>query len=306
MREPDRLNWLAPEIARDLAAADTNAFRLAGSGQSTVEMFGTACLISTPDAMPDGLESLLGQIHAHARACGIHPPSDVFHRTLAVGPGSEDAPVRVRGAGGASFEAREGGLAYGVDFAGGYSSGFFIDQRENRRRVRECRPSRALNCFAFTCSFSVAAAAVGAATVSVDLSKRSLARGRENFERNHLATTGHRFIADDVFDVLPRLARRGEKFDVIILDPPTFARGNGGRVFRAAEDFPRLIRLAVACAAPGARILVSTNCSRLTPAALARAVREAVPGAGIRPCPPPPDCAAGPAAVSAWVGAVES
>src|SRR4029077_8305013 len=106
----------------------------------------------------------------------------------------------------------------------GYSVGLFVDQRENRRYVREMEPKRLLNCFAYTCSFSVAAAAGGAQTVNVDLLKKNLARGRENFALNALSTADHRFIADDVRPVLRRLARRGEKFDMIILDPPTFSR----------------------------------------------------------------------------------
>jgi len=83
--------------------------------------------------------------------------------------------------------ALERTLRYGIDFAGGYSVGLFIDQRENRRFVRHISPRSLLNCFAYTCSFSVAAATVGAKTVSVDLSKRSLDRGRENFALNSLS-----------------------------------------------------------------------------------------------------------------------
>ena len=100
--------------------------------------------------------------------------------------------------------ATEGFLSYKIDFAAGYSVGLFIDQRENRRYVRQSKPKRLLNCFAYTCSFSVAAATVGAQTVSIDLSKKSLERGRENFALNSLSTTDHRFIADDVLTVMPR------------------------------------------------------------------------------------------------------
>src|SRR5207302_973405 len=120
--------------------------------------------------------------------------------------------------------AIENHLKYGIDFGAGYSVGLFVDQRENRRFVQQSKPKRLLNCFAYTCSFSVAAASVGATTVNVDLSKKSLERGRENFGLNSLATIDHRFIADDLIAVLPRLARKGEKFDMIILDPPTFSR----------------------------------------------------------------------------------
>src|SRR6266404_2746412 len=92
--------------------------------------------------------------------------------------------------------------AEGTDFGTGYSPVLFLEQREKRRYVRHITPKRLLNCFAYTCSFSVSAAYVGAATLNIDLSKKSLARGRENFALNCLPTIEHRFIADDVRAVL--------------------------------------------------------------------------------------------------------
>src|SRR5207249_11407282 len=93
-------------------------------------------------------------------------------------------------------------LKFSNDFGAGYSVGLFVDQRENRRFVRQAKPERLLNCFAYTCSFSVAAASAGAQTVNVDLSKKSLEHGRQNFVLNSLSTEGHKFIADDVRPVL--------------------------------------------------------------------------------------------------------
>jgi 23S rRNA (cytosine1962-C5)-methyltransferase len=159
--------------------------------------------------------------------------------------------------------AQEHFLQYKIDFAAGYSVGLFIDQRENRRYVRQIAPKRLLNCFAYTCSFSVAAASVGAETVNIDLSKKSLERGRENFALNSLPTINHRFISDDVLSVLPRLARKGEKFDVIILDPPTFSRSHRGKTFHVERDFEELLLLALEVVARDGRILLSTNCSSL-------------------------------------------
>src|SRR5436309_13553796 len=117
----------------------------------------------------------------------------------------------------------ERGLRFEIDFSGGYSVGLFIDQRENRSFVRKSAPKQMLNCFAYTCSFSLAAAIAGANTVSVDLSQKSLERGRRNFVLNNLPATGHHFIADDDFEVLPRLSRIGYKLDLIVSDPPTFS-----------------------------------------------------------------------------------
>src|SRR5262249_49283802 len=100
-------------------------------------------------------------------------------------------------------------------------------------------------------------------TFNIDLSKKYLARGRENFALNNLPTVDHRFIADDVRSVVPRLARRGERFDAIILDPPTFSRGPGAKSFQVEHDFERLLITALALAERDAHVLISTNCSAL-------------------------------------------
>src|SRR5439155_529469 len=93
--------------------------------------------------------------------------------------------------------------------------------------------------------------------------KRLLARGRQNFALNNLSTIDHRFITDDVRSVLPRLARKGEKFDSIILDPPTFSRSPEGKTFRVQDDLEGLLISALAVAKRDAHVLVSTNCSAL-------------------------------------------
>jgi len=164
--------------------------------------------------------------------------------------------------------ATERHLKFGIDFGTGYSPGLFLDQRENRRYVRHIAPRRLLNCFAYTCSFSISAACRGATTLNIDVSKKSLARGRENFALNNLPTIDHRFIADDVRAVLPRLARRGEKFEAIILDPPTFSRSPGAKRFQVEEDFEKLLIGALELAERDSHVLVSTNCSALREHAL--------------------------------------
>lgn len=254
------MTWLSPETMADLALEDTDCYRLASSPGCWVERFGAACLISYTAGMP------LGLIEKILRSS--EPPVEaIYARRLVQGPNETDAPMRVW-SGASDTEARflvkEAGLRYEVDFSVGYSCGLFLDQRKNRARVRSLKPGRVLNCFSFTCSFSVCGASAGAHTTSLDLSKQSLLRGRRNFAVNELTEAGHRFLADDVFDVLPRLARRGETFDVIILDPPTFSRGRGGRVFRVENDLSSLLDLALACATPTAHVLVSTNCARIS------------------------------------------
>jgi 23S rRNA (cytosine1962-C5)-methyltransferase len=208
-----------------------------------------------------GRDAVLAEARSTVRHYSYRPRS-VFGKYLPQHASERGAPVLLRGDAGGSLETEvsEAGVRYGLDFAGGYSAGLFIDQRANRARLRALKPKRLLNTFAYTCSFSVVAALAGAETVSVDLSRRSLTRGEENFRRNGLdPKAGHRFIADDVLAVLPRLARRGEKFDAIILDPPTFSRNQAGAAFQVQRDFDRLVALALEVAAPGAKILLSVN-----------------------------------------------
>lgn len=217
------------------------------------------------------------------------------------------APVLIEGDSAAPLETvvEEAGMRFGLDFAAGYSAGLFIDQRANRALLRQAPPRRLLNTFAYTCSFSVTAALAGAETVSIDLSKKSLDRGRANFALNALDPASHRFLADDVLDVLPRLARRGEQFDAIVLDPPTFSRGHKGRRFQVERDMETLLIAALEVAMPRARILLSTNCTRLQRRALEAVARFALKAtrraADLRTEPTLPDIPADCAAQTLWL-----
>jgi 23S rRNA (cytosine1962-C5)-methyltransferase len=93
----------------------------------------------------------------------------------------------------------------------------------------------------------------------VDASKRVLAAGRHNLELNGIdPAEGHRFLTDDAVKVVPRLLKRGERFDLIVLDPPTFGRADG-RVFRIEKDLPVLVRDCFDLLEPGGWLLVSCN-----------------------------------------------
>lgn len=241
-----------------------------------LERFGQDVLLSYQTER--GRDAVLGDLE---QRCALYPfhPRRIFGKYLPQHASERGAPVLLRGQTGESLETEvsEAGVRYGLDFAVGYSAGLFIDQRANRAKVRDLKPKRLLNTFAYTCSFSVVAALAGAETVSVDLSRRSLTRGEENFRRNGIDSgQGHRFIADDVLAVFPRLARRGEKFDAIILDPPTFSRNQSGAAFQVQKDFDRLVVLALEVAAPGAKILLSVNHSAMRVADLERAARGAL------------------------------
>jgi 23S rRNA (cytosine1962-C5)-methyltransferase len=156
---------------------------------------------------------------------------------------------------------RENGLAYLINFGEGLATGIFLDQRENRRRLLSLslQGKTVLNTFAYTCAFSVAAAKAGAVTTSVDLSKNYLEWGKDNFRANGLDPASHDFIFGDAFEWLKRLAKRGQRWDIVILDPPTFSTTKKGRVFQAARDYEELAALAVPLVAPGGWLLCSTN-----------------------------------------------
>ncbi|PZR76280.1 MAG: hypothetical protein DLM73_02935 [Chthoniobacterales bacterium] len=259
--------WIEPELHRQFVAEQTDALRLCTAPEGWAERFGVDVLISYKT------EAALEQLKTELCLWALNIDFKfrrVFARFLPKHNADREAPRLILGDPGTNLQstALERTLRYAIDFGAGYSVGLFMDQRENRRFVRDLAPRSLLNCFSYTCSFSVAAATVGATTVSIDLSKKSLARGKENFALNSLATNDHRFLADDVLDVLPRLARKGEKFEVIILDPPTFSRSHRGKAFQVEQDFETLLLAALEVAERNAKILLSTNCSTLQERAL--------------------------------------
>lgn len=264
---PTAERWLSSAQMAAFTAAGTNAFRLTTTPGGWVERFGDDVLISHKD--DTARDVLAAGVDTWAAENG-YAPKRIFGKFLPKQNAERIAPVLIEGDSTLPLTTvvEENGMRFGLDFGAGYSAGLFIDQRENRSSVRRDAPKRLLNTFAYTCSFSVAAALAGAETVSVDLSKKSLDRGRENFALNGLDATAHRFYADDVLDVLPRLARKKEIFDTIILDPPTFSRGNKGRRFQVEQDLEALLLAALEVAAPRAKILLSTNCTRLPRRAL--------------------------------------
>ena len=261
------MGWIDPALLRDFQSEGTDSHRLCTVEDGWVERFGRDVLISFKRVL--ARERLLKELQTWASSVGF-PLERVFGRFIPTKNERREPPVLVVGDPGKALQtvATERYLRFGIDFATGYSPGLFLDQRENRRYVRHIAPKRLLNCFAYTCSFSVYAACSGANTLNIDLSKKYLSRGRENFALNNLPTIDQRFITDEVRSVLPRLARRGEKFDAIILDPPTFSRSPEGKTFQVQHDFESLLISALAVAECDAHVLVSTNCSALCERAL--------------------------------------
>ena len=191
-----------------------------------------------------------------------------------------------------SFEIQEYGVRYLISFQSGYSQGIFLDQRENRMRVRErCQSGdTVLNTFAYTGAFSVCAALAGATTTTLDLSQPYLDWARENMALNRIDEEGQHFCRGDAFHWLRRFARQNRRFTGIVLDPPTFSRDHQGNIFRVEEHYGDLVTLAASCLSPGGWLLCTSNCRRLSGPVFTRMVSNALPsGAHIETHPMPPD-----------------
>jgi len=289
---------LAVERRAPLAAdPDTTLYRVIHAGGDalpglTADRFGDALVVSLydddeimpPRPIPEGLAPML----AHAAGATtvyikyrprqasrvpedemdiLAPPQPV------VGP---DLGHEIAG-----FLAREEGLNYLIRSTGGLSSGLFADMRESRGRVRTWAEGKTvLNTFAYTCGFGVAALAGGAVRVlNLDLARSVLAWGQENYRLNGFEPDDRDFVFGDVFDWLARFARRGEVFDLVILDPPSFSKTKTTR-FSAAKDYARLAELAAKVVSPGGQLLACSNLAELPWRAFRERVLAGVAAAG--------------------------
>jgi len=160
---------------------------------------------------------------------------------------------------------KENGVRYAVYLNEGAMSGIFLDQREVRGRLKDAyaKGKTVLNTFSYTGAFSVAAALGGAKrTVSVDLANRSLERTIEQFDVNGLGEEGREIVVDDVFKYFKKAEKRGLLFDLVVLDPPSFARSKD-HIFSAPRDYGKLVSQAAALLEDGGVLLASTNCAAL-------------------------------------------
>lgn len=325
---------LETAIARRAALLNdpaTNCCRLFNSGADgrdglVIEQFGDVLIVQLLEGRLDadeaelerGLEDLRRRLKARAVYKKVFPKDrsaararlDALHLDPTPWLGEAVEP---------EISVIEGGLRFLVRPYDGYSTGLFLEHRENRRRVRELAsawpgrssggaPPRVLNLFAYTCGFSVAAAAgnadpsharpqvvgegdanattsqpVFAATTSVDVAVKSLEWGKRNFAANGLALEGQMFICSDVFEYFRRAQRQQRRFDVILLDPPTFSRTKKPpTVFSLEDDLDRLLAGALTLLDPGGRVLFSTNHRKLSLRVLDNALRNTARAAGRR------------------------
>jgi 23S rRNA (cytosine1962-C5)-methyltransferase len=155
------------------------------------------------------------------------------------------------------LEVLEHGVRHLVQPEAGLSVGLFLDMREFRAWLRHNAATRTvLNLFAYTCSFGVAASLGGAArVVNLDVSRPYLAWGKDNYRLNDLAVDDRDFIYGDAFDWLGRFERRRTRFDMVIVDPPSFS----STPFSVTRDYPRLVAAAARVVAPAGMLVAATN-----------------------------------------------
>ena len=209
----------------------------------------------------------------------------VYERSDAAVREREGLP-RVRGFLGPAFDTKveivENGVRYLVDVAEGQKTGFFLDQKYNRRAIRPlCPGAKVLDCFTHTGSFALNAAQAGAKSVlAVDASELAVAQARENAALNGLSDRVQ-FQCADVFEFLPELIRKKESFDLVILDPPAFAKSRSS-VKNAVKGYKEINLRALQLVRDGG-YLATCSCSHFVDAALlAQTVRQAANNLRVR------------------------
>jgi len=288
---------------RGMGFGDESAFRLADGPPDglpfglLVDSYAGRWLVQDERPAPrDGLADALGEMGVEAWYKHLSPDVSAVPVPLTGHP----VP--------APFFILEEGLRYEISFASGYSQGLFADQRNNRAEARRrLGPGmRMLNLFAYTCGFSVAAAAGGAETTSVDLSQSSLAWGKRNFEHNGLDPATHHFVKNDASSCIAFMEKRGIRFDGIILDPPTFSRSKQSGVWRVERDLETLVERAARLLTPRGWMFVSSNCRKLPNPRFLEMVEDGLAQAGryrrIHVPDMPPDFAGDPYLHQVWAG----
>jgi 23S rRNA (cytosine1962-C5)-methyltransferase len=263
----------AARAGRRFDPAVTNAFRLCnGEG----------------DRLPGVVVDLYGSV-AVLRLDGeaVAVWRDAITRALVDSPGITHVYERSRGGQGRALhggeppnpvEIREHGVRFSVDVARGQKTGFFLDQRENRRALQfYCSAAKVANLFAYTGGFSVYAALAGARRVAtVDSAAPALEAARANFRLNGLDPDAHEFACEDAF---AWLARQKGRFDLVITDPPSFAPSEKS-VGRALAAYRDLNALALAAVAPSGLLAAASCSSHVGLEAFLGALRDAGEKAG--------------------------
>ncbi|MBU1240263.1 class I SAM-dependent rRNA methyltransferase [Myxococcota bacterium] len=168
----------------------------------------------------------------------------------------EEAPLEI--------EVMEGGIRHLVDITAPMGVGFFPDYREGRKLVRQIAPGRrALNLFSYTGAFGLAALAGGATeVVNVDSSQKANTKAFQNAQLNDFSADRFHTVTNDIFRALNEMVVRGERFDLAIVDPPSFSKGKGG-TWSSSRDYTTLVKLLLRLMEPASYILFTSNMAKL-------------------------------------------
>ena len=296
--------WEGRAAIRDGAPA-TSAYRwIYGEGDGlpglVVDRYGDYAVAQT---YAESVQALLPLIGPALRACdpelrGLAVRAPGFAREgeeLAQEIGADHAnPADERAAGRgarvllgeappADLVVQEHGLYFHADLLHGQKTGLFLDHRENRRMVESLAAGRAvLNCFAYTGGFSLYALRGGAAeVVSVDVGRGLAETAAANVALNRLDAGRHRFVTEDCFALLDAYAKAGRRFQMVILDPPSFARAKGN-LHAALRAYVRLNALGLRCLDPGGLLVTASCTSQVGPEQFRTMLGEAAAQAGRR------------------------
>lgn len=307
--DPFETTWLRDALTRAIERRwglahreDLDAYRLvheAGDGLPgvAVDAYGGWLVVHLHD---DGLpheRAIVDALGELAAPTGIYVKRHVKQANVLVDAGEDHAPSHpVWGEPApAPLAVGEHGLPLLVRLDDGLGTGVFLDQRLNRQRVRELSGgARVLNLFAHTAAFTVAAGIGGAReSLSVDASKRLVERAREHLDHAGLDSARHRLEVADCFDVLDRLADAGERFDLVVVDPPTYSTTRSSR-WTSGKAWRDLGARCLRITAPGGHLLACSNDRRMSPGAFRRHLHRAADDAGtafaqLKDLPMPPE-----------------
>ncbi|HEX2569497.1 MAG TPA: class I SAM-dependent rRNA methyltransferase [Polyangia bacterium] len=228
-----------------------------------VDRYGDFLVVQLYTAAVEPLrESLYAALEEIWRPHGIYEQHRYRPQT---GEGPRAPAELVRGAvAPVEVEVREGEVRFAVDVTAPLGSGLFPDLRVGRQAIGRLAAGRSvLNLFSYTGAFSLYAARGGAReVVSVDLASKAHARARHNLTLNGMPEQGQEFIAGDVLKVLARMAERSRRFDLVIIDPPSFAQGKG-QVFVAQRDYRDLVAATLSVLAPHGLLACASNTAKI-------------------------------------------
>ncbi|MEW5960917.1 MAG: class I SAM-dependent rRNA methyltransferase [Chloroflexota bacterium] len=277
--------WAAAQLNRALALRralfdeTTTAFRLFnGEGDGlpglVCDIYNETAVIQFDGAGPAGFWHADGIAHWLATAV---PVNCVYQRPQPRDPARGQGRPLVGETPVGPVPFIENGVWFTADILAGQKTGFFLDQRENRQRIRPLAADRrVLNLFGYTGGFSVYAGLGGAGQVTtVDVAGPALASAVQHWRLNGLPPAGHRTVAADAFDFLAQAAQNKEQWELVIADPPSFAPSQEA-VPRAIESYRRLIAASAVVTAPDGFLAAASCSSHISPDTFLAACEEGI------------------------------